>query len=259
MKMYWNNLVRLGTTALTASSAQSTLPVTNLQNAHRDAVWQSLGTSSTEWIVSDFGAALKASSVVLFAHNLLEAESVTIQLSNTADFSVIDYTARMQWSHKALVAIFPERSFRYCRVNITKSVSTKLAQVGVLFIGECVVPIEAPDFAGVKWQVNDLSSNQKTLNGKLFSDVRPSYRSWTLPFTDVRAAQADKLCEMYVENGTHEPFFLQIQDAVDGVQSNADIRDEVLYVIFQKLTEQSITGSDDTLLFQYNMQLEEYL
>tara|TARA_S200002703_G_scaffold144510_1_gene138221 strand:+ start:854 stop:1708 length:855 start_codon:yes stop_codon:yes gene_type:complete len=192
---------------LTADSAVSTLPVTNLQDIQIVKVWRTDGTTSAE-INIDLGSEKIMDFFALIAHNLTTSATVRWRLSND-NFSTTLYDSGtlkawvpieqfggspwgvFSWGGLPLpsvISLYNASTFtllpsariaRYIRLNISDATNSEgYLQAGRLIVGPAYQP--TINYAnGVSFEFVDDSRVTKSRGGQVFVDEVRKYRRVT--------------------------------------------------------------------------------
>jgi hypothetical protein len=151
-QFFYNNLFDAAT--ITASSANSAFPASNLQHAFRTKVWRTDGaTDGTANLVIDHGAATAVTAIILCNHSWTEAPSTFDMEFNAADAwggpaetvdltSVFAATPDTYGNRNVILKTFASKSYRYNRLNIVYSPSAVPTDwdLGRIFIGTYFEP-----------------------------------------------------------------------------------------------------------------------
>lgn len=243
MKFWYNNLTFSSNTVITASSQQATLPVTNLANDQKTLVWQTGNSLTTEYAVFDLGSAQAVSSVIIFNHNLTNADAnIYVEANFSNSFGSPAFSQLLSWSSGAIWATFNAQTYRYWRVRFDKSSAAQTRQIGIIYLGSYYTVTQDPDYAqGYKKTRVDLSTFQTTYGGQEYSQSRNQYRNIETVFSMYPQPQADSFDTIAQTVGAHQTFFINCAPNIAPTDPELN---EVIYVKYDALFEQDIQGYD---------------
>ncbi len=256
MKTFWYNLVDLSATTLTAASANTSYPVTNLATEFLQQIYKT-GTSATaEYITVDLGSSKAFSSIVISEHDLLAADNVRFMYSDASNFSGAS-TYEIEHASGTIVVTFPEVEARYVRVLFDKASAGDTRQIGRLFVGPHDAFGSVVDYNGYSQGKEDLSRKSRTLGGQVYSEVRNQYSRFSLQCSYTEQEKTDWLIEMSDYVGTHTAFFVQVQESTGNL--NESPLDDVYYVMLRDIIERDVESVDTELRYGVDLQLEEFI
>jgi hypothetical protein len=196
------------TATLTASSAGSTTPITNLQTAPPSTKWRGTGgatddftaTWTSDQTADTFGVAGLGST-------FLATGTVRLQLTSNGGSTgdIYDSTAQagiVDPSYGYAVHLLTSKTFRSAKWTFAQAGASYI-EAGRGYVGNRTqLTYNYQPGAGFGW--TDLSKWTELEGGGVAVDLRPSYREWELTFGWVTEAQFLSLVEpMDIANGTH--------------------------------------------------------
>lgn len=215
--LFFENLV--DTATLSASSAVSTLPVTNLQDYEPSIVWRPTGCTA-EYVQSDLGSSQTVQAVIAWNHNWTNASAVRLRVSDNSDMSSPTYDSGSVDGWTSIVgageggaglggvggapvlSAFNQYRFyrvlllpsgtmgRYVRLDIVDPTNAAgYVQMGRLFIGGYVQPTINFSY-GWKLGWKDLGSTVRTDSGSARLNRRGKYRTLDLTFDFLEEGEA---------------------------------------------------------------------
>lgn len=255
MRLFYSNHVDIAGAVITPSTEDASFPASNLANELKSKVWRTKTTQAAENVVFDLLTAKAVTSVIIFAHTLLNTDTnIKLEGNATNSWGAPSFTQALTWDATAIKAVFASQSFRYWRVSFTKASAGVSRDIGRIFLGTYTDTSVQPDFDGFTRERADLSVRQRTTGGQIYTDVRSNYRVINLDWAAVPQADVTALDTIAVAVGTFKSFFVQIDTASSGELA------EVLYVKFQKPIRPKTDGMDGAgLTYAFDMDLEEML
>lgn len=243
MNLFYDNLIDPSTVSVAATSEDTSLPGTNVQNALRGRVWRTLDSNSTEYITFDLGATGTASAAIIENHNLTASDTL-IQLRGSTDNFNLSNVLVATFTHDTgtMMETFSAVGYRYWRVTFTKSSSSETRDIGRIFIGPHVSTTADPDYNGYGKKKEDLSRSQRTLGGQTYSEIRGQYETLTLSFSDIAQADKDVIEACFEAVGMHTPFWVQAMDSGSALT-------EVDYVKFTREPSFNVSAFDSGYLW----------
>lgn len=250
-RFMWNNL--LDSATLTASSASSTLPVTNLKNAQKTKVWRTGTSVAAEYVVIDLGSAQSVTCVILLNHNLTASDTLIALEGNSADsWGAPAFTQALTRRAGAISAFFASQSYRYWRVKFTKSAAGQTRDIGRIFLGtyDELTQNASPD--GLTIGIVDLSDVSKSSGGQSYADIKDYYHEIDLSIKAMSHTQHEQIKTISASVGLHTPFFFAID-------YDTEPEDWLYYVRFRRLQTFSANVVGSTFYWDANISLEEQL
>jgi hypothetical protein len=131
----YNNIMTTGT--VTATSSDTSFPVSNLTN-WKSARWWKAAATGTHYINVDAGALVDVDYFGVFSHNLTEqSATVKLQWSNDGATGWTDLTSALAKSESEVIFdTFTSVNKRYFRVEVVAA--TAIPAIGIIGIGEYV-------------------------------------------------------------------------------------------------------------------------
>jgi hypothetical protein len=253
MRFWYNNLVDLAATVISASTYLGSLGPSNVAHPFKSKPWRTAATGASEWIKFDLGSAKAATSVILFAHTLTAGDS-TIQLrASTDNFGASDVLIASLTYATTISATFASASYRYWKIVFTKSSAAESRDIGRIFLGTYTDTAEEPDHEGLDIQEEDLSVNLRAAGGQVYTDQKDIYRTILLNFSAIPHADVNALRAITGVVKTGIMFFIQ----VDTIGSSEAA--EILYVKFKKLIPRKASGAGADILYDCKVEMEECL
>lgn len=238
---------------LTASSASSTLPVSNLKNAQKTKVWRTGSTLANESVVFDMGSGQTVTCAVILNHNFLTTDAgVYIEGNATDSWGAPSFSQFFSFNTGPMVLFFSPQFFRYFRVRFTKPSAGVTRDIGRIFLGAdySLTQNASPD--GLSINFVDLSDTSKSSGGQSFSDIKSIYREVDLSIKMMSNAQHELLKLISRTVGTHTPFFVSLD-------SDTQPNEWMFYAKFKRLQSFNTNAVGGTLYWDASVQLEEQL
>jgi hypothetical protein len=174
MKFYYDNLVDKQSVAITASTENAALPVTNLANSLRKRVYQT-GSEWTTSITVDLVFARTVSDVILL--DVSAGDNVPdLNIFSSPDGST--WTSRYSGAFAGggtQTATFAAFSARYWKIELSRDSDTSPITVGRLFMGQPYTTTEPPDYDGVTFTPNDPSNIVVSSGGQEYTDLKEHF------------------------------------------------------------------------------------
>lgn len=213
----YNNL--LDSATLTASSAATGFPASNLQNPFRTKVWRTAGaTAGTANLVIDHGSAKAVTCVALTGYSWASAPGTFNFEANATDaWGAPSFTQAITWyaspsgngNKTTIIKTFASQSYRYNRLNVVYSPGAVPTDwdLGRLFVGTYFaptanyIPIWTLDFI-------DPSITSQTIGGQDHIDEIEKYRSLGFSFLVRTQAQWELFQAMINSVGISKDLFI---------------------------------------------------
>jgi len=235
VRIFYDNLIDLSATVITAGSEAADLPASNVQHPHRGKVYRTGVSAAAEWIKFDLGSAQAVQAVILLDHTLT-ASDTTIKLQGNATDSwgspSVDETITFNAGTMVLY-LSAEQTYRWWRVIFTKSAAGETRDIGRVFLGPYVECTQSFRYGDAEIKPVDLSETDRALGGQTFSEIKPIYNEIKGSFYWIDDTQATLLKSLSDTVGTHTPFFLSIDPTNKGY-------DLLYYGKFKQLSAQKI-------------------
>ena len=220
MRLMYDNLIDIAT--VTASSAATDFPVSNLQHEWFLRHWRSTGVAS-EWVKFDLTTAQNVTSLVIKYHNFTAGATVHIQ-GNAAD----------AWGAPSVDVALPitsdvieyywtaAQSYRWWRITIVDAGNTDgYVRIGRPFLGTYLAPSRNCDNA-YEIEPADPSVITDSTGGQASADSRTHYRQWIFDFRGLTSADRASFETAFAVVGRAKPYFLS---------ENPDTGSTVLYYV----------------------------
>jgi hypothetical protein len=189
MIIAWEN--KLDAATITSVGSQiSTLPATNVQNAHLSKKWYTAAAVNSSFFVFDFGASTSLSMLAVLGTNLTATATYRLRQSANSDgvtspvYDSGTVTASVKTGYGAIYKQHGPASARYGRLDITDASLTQL-QIGRVFLGPHWTPSINELFG---WSVTPMDESEvhESYGKQSHPDVRPKRRllSFTLDYMD---------------------------------------------------------------------------
>ena len=262
-----NNLIESGrlVSAISATSAAATLPVSNLLSNMKSAVWRST-SAAVQTIRIDFLAAQSIGMVALCFTNLSVAAAIVVKLYTNVDDVSPTYTSASTTilnsnpSNPAVLPIqnnyahgggsmgvvyFPATTCKRVDIQITDTGNTE----GYLQVGTCIVGVYwEPQYGfdkGETLQIVDESKHIRTESGDLITDSSVKYRKISFTLRAMNPVDRDAMLSLLRSNGINIPHFISLY------ANNVDKKKEEAYSMHCKLD--SIGQLDNPIRERYNI------
>lgn len=211
------NYVVQSTVDLTASTASSSFPVSNLKSLHRTKVWRSTNNTN-QTVVIDLKTSEEIDSVVVLFHpldgnkltpdavismqgnatNEWSSPAVSVTLTLDEDFEVASYF----WS--------TANEYRYWRLKVTDPTNeSDYIEIGKVILGKATQLSQCPEI-GFSYMNDDLSSVSRTEYNQVYSDVKPNVRSFEFNYNILTYADFETLQDIYDRVGSTVPVLLSL-------------------------------------------------
>lgn len=256
MRFFYTNLIdATGVSFSASSSASSSLGPSNVAHEFKTKVWRTGTSSATEYVTIDLGSAQAATALILFAHTLTGADG-TLQLRGSTDnFAASDVlVASLTYAASVISSTFSTATYRYWRVKFTKSAAGESRDIGRIFLGNYTDSAD-PTWDGVKIEPLDLTIQNRTAGGQVYSDQRSQYRKIKTQLSGLTTTEKNTLKTISENVGTFKSFFVQIKTTLTGELV------EVLYVKLKAAVARDASGvaSDGDVAFDATVEFEEQL
>jgi len=254
LRMLHNNLVEGGNlvNTITGTTEVATMPVSNLLNSRKSAVWRSTTVASMQFISTTFNTTQTFNCIALFFTNLTANATISVRvrtlasdpnptyispttpvLSNETSVSGIASTIHT-YSYGAgtmAVVYFPEISGEQINVGILDTGNPDgYIEVGNLVIGKYWSP--ARNFEkGETWSIVDTGNHYRTDSADLLTEAGVKYRRIAFKLGLMESSDRDAMLNLLRANGKNRPIFMSLYP------EDADKKKELMYTIQGKLED----------------------
>lgn len=254
MRLFWNNLIDAAGVGISASSAVSTLPASNLANAARTKVWRTGTSVAAEYVTFDLGSAQACTAAIILAHTLLAGDSLIQVRGSTDNFSASNVlVATFTWASGPMLIAFGSASYRYWRIAFTKASAGVARDIGRIFLGTYHETSVQPDYDGYEAANRDLSISQRSIAGQHYSDQRGAMREFRTDFSGILQTELDNLLAIFAAVGTHTSLFIQVDPS-----GPAELA-EPIYCRFTNDLRRQVDGFDSGLRWNTSLEYTEQL
>ena len=202
--MYDNKTVSATKTAYTENPNYL---LANLDYTQLSRRYRSVGASD-QWIV--FTGPIKASRLMIAAHNLSVDAEIYIQGNNTNAWTAPSFSQELSYKSGIITGQFVEATYNYWRlyINDDGSNSPDYIEIGGLYLGTYV---QLPGMK-IDQKIDNKTTSMKSLSqsGQLYGDKRYKYRSFTVNFPAITNAQKAEITTMWESMDITDPFYLLI-------------------------------------------------
>jgi hypothetical protein len=213
MRFYYNNLADIAT--VTASTANSSYPASNVQVHLITKLYKTLGTQATEALVFDMGSAVPVTACILYATNFDGTETNCKIQGNSADsWTSPAFSEDLTADGTTLSATFASQTYRYWRVVFTKANATDIRSIGRVFIGT-YVDTQEPDWGGFKRTIDETTIIGQSLGGQEYAYRKDQRYILELDFSILPKTDYDNLVTVLTSCGLHKPLFVQLTAHTD--------------------------------------------
>ena len=215
----YNNL--LDTATLTASSAATGFPASNLTNPFRTKIWRTSGaTAGTANLVIDHGTAKAVTCIALTGYSWTSIpDNLSIEFNDTDSWASPAHSEALTWyasptsnGNKAvIIKIFSSQAYRYNRLKVVYSpggIPTDW-DLGRVFIGTYFEPSYgySPGWTG---EYIDESMGQRTIGGQEHFDEIEQFREFGISFKVDSQSQWELFQTMFLSGGIHKDLFVSL-------------------------------------------------
>lgn len=194
---------------LTASSAATKFPVSNLQVDLRQVRFRFTGKTS-EYVQLDLGSTKTIQAIGILDHNLTTSANVILQSSEIGDFT--DAFELGRWNPQGTFEIqyTSTSEARYLRVVFEDPTNAaSYIQIGKLFVGPY---LQMNNNFWHGWDITPVDESERDASTNLVETFnrKPIYRTLTLPFKFTTRTQRDEVKTFVEAVGIHTPFFVSL-------------------------------------------------
>lgn len=206
------NLLKAGDT-IGGGSWATAFPSGNAASDDFSAPARSLNALAASTILTrDHGSAVSQRALVLAWHNLSSAAALTWKLGTTAGASDVASLTLNAWQitpvvrsgrrHQAVMVLQRSYSARYSTLEIVDTANTDgYVEVGQMWIGDLIVTTYGAQY-GLRHEQQDLSANQRSDGGTLWSTERRVLRGASFVLPNLLEDEGDTMHEMQRVAGT---------------------------------------------------------
>ena len=259
MRFFYNNLLDASGVTFAGSSNKTTLPYSNVAHQLRQRVYSTNDLADTNCCISwDLGAAQSPTSFIVCQHTNHNVGFVGSLLAGTGPmittYPGVGTTTMLSptITTGTFGGTFSALSRRYWSWQFYKLSGAAEATIGRLFLGTYADTVEQPDFDGWDSDPKDLSTQQRSRGGQIYSDIRSSFRTLRLDFSKIGETDKATIEAVATACGTHTSFFVQVDP------SNSPLT-EFLYVNFKSRPKFKVSAFDSELKYDTILELEEQL
>lgn len=208
-------------TVVTASSADTNFPVSNIQHPFRSKRWRSTGVTS-EWVKFDMVTSEDIDSVVILwpkedGIRLSETATVTIQANATNVWTSPAVSQVLTINNDYVMAshyFTTDQSYRYWRVVIADAGNPNgFLELGVVWLGKGLDISNAQN--GFKFELQDRSKTVSTDFGHVYVDEYPLISAVEFSYQYLDYASIQILENAYRLNGNRDPVMVLLDAEED--------------------------------------------
>ena len=204
---------------LTASSAATGFPVSNLKNPFRSKAWRTAGaTAGTANLVINLGSALAVNCVALTGYTWASAPgTLNLEFNATDDWGAPSATEALTWkaattpygNKGSIIKAFASKTYQYLRLNVVYSPGATPTDwdLGVIHVGTYFQPAVNVSH-GFEYSIIDPSMESVTVGGQLHHDQLDKYRRFDFSQRIFTATEFKNFQNFYNEVGTVKPIFV---------------------------------------------------
>lgn len=195
MRIAYENLADGAT--ITASSSDSSHPVSNLQDERLSTLWASTAVTAQS-IYIDMGSAVSVNTVALMGHNISSSATVTIYAGATTAVSAL--SSAITYNDGMMLLFSGGNTYRYWKLSI--SGNDAAPQAGRLWLGNYITidPSSLLDFTVTKLRSDNVAHNAS--RGKYASEG-VGWRRFSLDFPPTGGAMLASIEAMYDHSRNH--------------------------------------------------------
>ena len=208
-------------TALTASSAATGYPASNVQFPFKTKTWRSTGVTD-EWLKWNLGSAQNVTMVALVNTNLTAAATVYFcghasDLGNaTASWhghATVDETITIP-AGGMVIKYFTGASKQWWFLGVAPAGAGTYVEIGLVYFGAQYSPAQNFDVK-YKHALSDPSVAVKSIGGQRHTDMRPQFASLSLNFKFMTKAQKNQFLAFFQTVGVFNEVILSLDPAND--------------------------------------------
>ena len=254
------NYVFDSSVSLTASTADSAFPVSNLRNFQRGRVWRTT-SSSAQSLIMDLKTAEEIDTALLIFEKdsvltFHTGQTIKIQANATNEWSspAVDETLSLDESFGVMSFFWSTaQEYRYWRLYMDDPLNGfGYFEVPKLFLGKALQLTQPPSI-GFSLSEDDQSNISKTDYGVEYSDVYPGRRDLSLRYVALTDADRDSLRQVYERLGKVKPLVVSL----DRLETTFLDKDE--YIFYGYLDNNYNATQVFYNFFDVNLQLREAL
>lgn len=151
----------------TATSTNSSFPLSNLSTYVPTDLWKSNANTSPQYLMIDYGSAVSRNYALFHQHNLNSMTTVSLQAADSADYltNLVTVVADIKTATDPVLFTFGAVTKRYWRINYANT-GANIPQMGQVFINTLFTSSFAPDFpARVSNEDFEATTEKVTLSG----------------------------------------------------------------------------------------------
>jgi hypothetical protein len=213
---------------LTASSADSEFPVTNLRDFHRDRVWRSTSGTSANVVIDLRTTDAIDTFAILFDPmtdvTISDSATVTLQANPTNSWGspALSTVLSVDNEYPAISHFYTsDQSYRYWRLLLSDATSgASYFEISKIFLGKATQLSQMPEI-GFSDRAVDLSRASVTSYGQEYADVYPTRRYLDLDYRLITEADKQTLKDLYLRLGQVTPLLVAL-DPTETIFENAN-------------------------------------
>jgi hypothetical protein len=178
--------------------------------------WRTTGDTS-EYIDFDFGAPAEIDSVGIFAHNLTDDATITLQADDNAGFTTPE-EEDLVWNADKIIKFFTGKTYKYWRLLIADDANPDTyIQIGNVVLGlraELCAPLPRG------WQLTPVNPSiiTEAAGGQEYTRIKQKYNRISVTFSETNplcADDYDAVKALLEEGGADEAIILSIKQGSD--------------------------------------------
>lgn len=252
MRLFYTNRIDATGVVITATSEVTTLPASNVVHEFREKVWRTGTSVALEAVVFDLGSALAVTGVILLDHTLTSGDSLIKLQGHTSDsWGAPAFSQTLTYAADIIAAVFSTQSYRYWRVTFTKASAGVSRDIGRIFIGTYHETEEAPDYDGLNITQDDLSREQTTLGGQVYTELQDEFRIVRCDFSMISQTMRDAIGTYVTAVKQSVAHFIQV--------ASSSPFDGVYYVKLRTAPKFGVKAMDTSAVWDTTLEWKEQL
>src|SRR6185369_1741454 len=117
----YDNVIDVSGVVITPATEDLSFPAVNVANQLRKKVYKTKTTTAAESLTFDLGSAKAAAALVICEHDLKSGDTLTLKANSSNSWGSPPFTQAITWSSGIIVQTFSTQSYRYWRLEVTKT------------------------------------------------------------------------------------------------------------------------------------------
>lgn len=211
-----NLILNLEDADLAASSEAEEYEKDRLLTQTPSRAWRTTGDAA-EYIDFDFGAPIEIDSIGVFAHNLTDGATITLQADDNDAFTTPEEET-LAWNADKIIKLFTAKTYQYWRLELADgSNPDTYLEIGNIVLGK---RIELCALLPRGWELTKVNPSIITegAGGQEYVRIKENYQNFAITFSETNPLcqdDYDALAAFLAEGGMNEAFLISLKQGSD--------------------------------------------